>query len=166
MDKKEIWIDVVEYEGLYKVNNKGFIKNKKSRILSKRIKKGYNTCRLSKKGDYKEFLVHRLVAIAFIPNPENKPQVNHIDGDKLNNNYWNLEWNTVSENTQHAYDSGLINVRKGEQVHNSILTAEKVLEIRQRYKDENITQKALSIVYGVNQVTISDAISKRRWKHI
>ena len=69
----------------------------------------YKTVSYMENGKQKQIAVHRLVALAFLPNPENKPEVNHIDGDKSNNNVSNLEWVTRSENTQHAYDTKLIN---------------------------------------------------------
>jgi len=68
---------------------------------------GYRQINLSKDGSSKTERLHRLVTQAFIPNPDNKEEVNHIDGDKLNNNVTNLEWCTSSENTQHAWDTGL-----------------------------------------------------------
>jgi hypothetical protein len=68
----------------------------------------YNTVRLRKDGKAKTFKLHRLLAQAFIPNPENKPCVNHKDGNKLNNDLSNLEWCTHKENMKHAYDNGML----------------------------------------------------------
>lgn len=76
-------------------------------IKSRATNAGYHQIQLFNKGDYKYFSVHRLVADAYIPNPENKPQVNHMDGKKLNNLACNLEWMTASENQKHCSDSGL-----------------------------------------------------------
>ncbi len=72
------------------------------------IKNGYEQLNVSVDGKTKSFLVHRLVAIEFVPNPDGKPQVNHIDGVKLNNDWTNLEWCTPSENIKHGIDLGLI----------------------------------------------------------
>lgn len=126
---KEIWKDVVGYEGLYKVSNKGNVRslgrvvrdsigrvrNIKPRTMSPSVKKsggrddiGYLEVRLTiDKHNKRNFLVHRLVAESFLENPDNKPTVNHKDGDKHNNNLDNLEWATYSENNFHAYDNGL-----------------------------------------------------------
>ena len=106
MEIKEIWKDVKDYEGLYQVSNLGRVKSlerkswngykwfiKKERILKPRpLKAGYLKVSLSKDGIVKDFLIHRLVAIAFIPNPNNLPEVNHKDENKGNNRYYNLEW--------------------------------------------------------------------------
>lgn len=86
---------------------------KQERILKPFIRGNYLSVDLRKNGKRKTFQVHRLVAIMFIPNPENKSEVNHIDGNKLNNSVTNLEWNTTSENIKHAYQTGLSKLRKG-----------------------------------------------------
>lgn len=98
----------------YQVSNTGNVvsyKGKKPRILKCKVDKyGYKCVCLRRDNKNHHFTVHRLVAKAFVDNLYNKPTVNHIDGNKLNNNYTNLEWHTVAENTKHAYDNGLFTV--------------------------------------------------------
>lgn len=74
---------------------------------------GYLYVKVSREATYTRFRVHRLVAMVYVPNPENKPVVHHKDGNKLNNHYTNLEWVTFSENTKHAFDAGLAVNAKG-----------------------------------------------------
>lgn len=118
---KEIWKNVVGYEGLYKVSNLGNVlsiprqgtHSKKEYLLTKtKTKKGYLNVTLLKKCKPFYTGVHRLVAQAFIPNPQDKPQVNHIDGNKENNCVNNLEWVTNEENMQHSWKTGLRSINK------------------------------------------------------
>ena len=101
---KEIWKDIEGYEGLYKVSNFGRVK----RVTTDRILKGsedswgYLKVNLSKNNIKSQQIIHRLVAQAFIPNPDNKSQVNHIDENKTNNMVSNLEWMTAKENSNHG----------------------------------------------------------------
>lgn len=100
------WKSVVGYEDLYEVSNKGEVRHKLSQCAVGQFRKdfGYAIVRLSKPRITKQ--VHRIVAEAFIPNPENKPNVNHIDNNPANNNVENLEWCTQQENLQHARIQG------------------------------------------------------------
>lgn len=113
----EIWLPIKDFEGLYEVSDYGRVRSLKAPgrgnhcgwILKQAVLKGYCVVHLSKKGKFYNRYVARLVAQAFIPNPENKPTVNHRNGrDKLNNEVANLEWATISENTRHAYATGLM----------------------------------------------------------
>lgn len=114
---KEIWKPIKGYEDKYEISNFGNVKSlylinrqtkmKREKILKQHMTCGYLKVILRKENKMKNYLVHRLVAETFIPNPENKPQVNHINGYKLNNNVSNLEWVTRSENVNHAWINGL-----------------------------------------------------------
>lgn len=134
--------------GLYEVSNMGNIRNiKTKRIFNKNIDcHGYCIVTLRKGNKQKLFKVHRLVAQTFIPNPENKPQVNHKNGIKTDNRVDNLEWTTCKENVQHAVNNGLINCEKQVEQYNkkgkllsiwmSIIEAQRQLKI----KDSNIIE--------------------------
>ena len=95
------------YEDLYWVDNQGNIYNSRKKLKTFFTRTGYECLKLSKDGVKTHPTVHRLVAKAFIPNPLNKSEVNHKDGDKSNNKVSNLEWMTSSENKIHARDTGL-----------------------------------------------------------
>jgi hypothetical protein len=98
---EEEWKEIIYYKN-YEISNFGKVRNKTTKqVLKVHIVKGYQTITLRYKKEYQKFSIHRLVAIHFIPNPENKPTVNHIDKCRTNNHVDNLEWNTVSEQEQH-----------------------------------------------------------------
>lgn len=107
---KEEWRDVVGYEGLYSVSNQGDVINRHGKILKSRLKgtkKDYHGLLLNKEGIKKHVLIHRLVAQAFIPNPNNLPEVDHIGGDKGDNRACCLGWVSSSENKRRASALGL-----------------------------------------------------------
>lgn len=143
---KEIWKDIKGYEGFYQVSNLGRIKSiprngtiKNSKILKQNVVRGYGQIALQKRGKIKYEKVHRLVAKMFIFNQNNLPEVNHIDGNKLNNNVSNLEWVTTRDNQLHSvYVLGNNNFRIIEQYDKEgnfikewkqIVTASKELKI-------------------------------------
>lgn len=108
----EIWKPIKNFKNKYYVSDTGLIKNNKDKLLTPRPnKKGYLRVDLWKNNKKKHYRVHRLVAMAFIPNPQNKPQVNHKDGNKQNNCVDNLEWCTNEENRKHAIANGLVRGR-------------------------------------------------------
>lgn len=128
----EIWKPVVGYEGYYEVSDLGEVrsldriikhslggkKNKRGCLMKQKTnRRGCKCIKLMKHGNYAHLLVHQLVAQSFIPNPENKPEVNHIHGIKSDNRASQLEWNTRLENNQHAFKTGLITVKTGDSHH-------------------------------------------------
>ncbi len=104
----EEWRPVKGFEDLYEVSTFGSVRRVGSNhALKGGMANGRRTIDLWRNGSRKNYKVHRLVAETFIPNPDDKPEVNHINGDPLNNCVWNLEWATRSENQLHAYAHGL-----------------------------------------------------------
>jgi hypothetical protein len=119
----EIYKDVVGYEGIYKVSNLGNVKRvlisrgvskKNNNFIKPKNTKGYNSVRLTTNNVTKHFYVHRLIALAFIPNPNNYPFINHINGVRNDNRIENLEWCTHSQNIRHAIEIGLKVTAKGD----------------------------------------------------
>lgn len=109
----------------------------------------------------KMYFVHRLVAEKYVPNPENKPQVNHKDGDKKNNNSSNLEWVTNRENRLHAVKKGFH--IQGEKCPWAKLTAKSVKYIRD---NPDINRRELAAKFGVSEITITDVLKRKSWKSI
>lgn len=114
----EIWRDIKDYEGLYQVSNLGRVRNSRTGKLLKPYtnNNGYLIVQLCKNCKYKRLLIHRLVAQAFIDNPDNLPQVNHKDEDKLNNCVDNLEWCSISYNQNYGTSSERKKERLGKKV--------------------------------------------------
>ena len=138
---EEIWKDIKDFEGLYKVSNLGNVKSSERRVKNgkntfrtqkERLVKlkpnlernGYVYCMLYKDNKAYSKQVHRLVALAFIQNPDNLPQVNHKDGNKENNSIDNLEWVTDIQNKKHAWKTGLANAEHRKQKIKCIQTGE------------------------------------------
>lgn len=155
-----------EIKNGYQVSNEGIVINSKGKIIIGFISNtGYRRVSIWNHSKMKHYSVHRLVAEAFIPNPENKPEVNHKDTNKLNNNDWNLEWSTSSENKIHASINNTAN-HKGINNISVKLNEIEVLEIRKKHKTGNYKYTQLSKEYGVNPVTISYICRRKLWKHI
>lgn len=152
----EEWKDISGYEGLYKVSNLGNVYSfKTNKILKTPIgKRGYPNLNLLKNGKQKLYVVHRLVAKAFIPNPDNKPEVNHIDGNKTNNCVDNLEWVTSRENTLHARKTGL-HTSDGDKTVAQILNGQEIA----RYKSASEAERKT----GINRSSISSVCRKYCW---
>jgi hypothetical protein len=169
INDNEIWqkIQFLEDEGYgtHYVSNKGKVKNKKNLLRKFQIDK-YGYYRLSfrnKERKTKQLFAHRLVAIMFIDNPQNKTQINHKDLNKKNNCVENLEWCNNSENIKHLYLNKVL-TQKGSKNNSSILKEEQVVEI---YKLKGkMTHKKIGEIYGVARSTISQIMTKTNWKHL
>lgn len=167
---KEIWKDVIGYEGVYYVSNYGSIKSNprngtRGGIRIQYVGKfGYPLIILTKDGKSKTFLTHRIVATSFIGNPENNPQVNHKNGIKTDNRVENLEWATRSEQAKHRYIAGL-DSNKGVKHPQSKLTDNQVLEIRKHPTDHK-TRLRLAKKYKISKSHVFSIQTRKTWAHI
>jgi hypothetical protein len=165
MEKGEVWKTIQGWEQ-YEISSFGRVKSfkgRKDRILkSWSFSDGYSQVTLCNRGFNTGKSIHRLVAEAFIPNPENKPQVNHINGIKTDNRVENLEWVTPEENMIHAYLAGLI--KEGSKHYNSKLNDEQVSKMRNLYRTGNYSQRDLAKKFGTTQANVSNVISGKTWK--
>lgn len=161
----EEWKDIANYDGKYQISNFGRVKSfcrGTCKILKPNFVAGYLRFELSMNNERKCFLAHRLVAETFIPNNEEKKQVNHIDGHKFNNYVDNLEWVTSSENAQHAYDIQL--KKSGVERATAKLTTEQVIYIRDNPDALNTYQ--LAKIFGVDVTLITAVQCGKRYKHV
>lgn len=157
---EEIFKDIPGYEGIYTVSNLGNVRSvRRNKLLTLQLRRGYPSVILQYEGFRKNEAVHRLVALVFIPNPENKEQINHIDGNKENNCTCNLEWVTASENTKHAHTLGLVPKvdRSGTNNGRSKLSEEDIKFIKNNYipRSKEFGNRALAERFGVASSTIS-----------
>jgi hypothetical protein len=163
---REIWRKT-QYK-YYEVSNFGRVRSKKRKeiyIMNQRVSdNGYKQVWISDSGKSYNRTVHRLVAKAFIPNTFNKPEVNHIDGDKTNNHISNLEWATRKENENHARRWLGKNdaLPRGEEHWNSVLNWEMVRDIRAMYNSGKRISEIAGIT-GIHRRTISDVVNFETW---
>ena len=131
-------------------------------LTPRKVSLGYHGITLCKDGVFKQCLLHRIIAQTFIPNPENKPTINHKDGNKQNNCVANLEWCTQKEQIKHAIETGLTTFKTGENARNVKLSNNAILEIK-RLLEKGVSQTIISSFYKINQSHISNIkLGKRR----
>ncbi len=176
----EKWGSIKDFEGLYEVSNTGFVKSLqrkrnhfKGGIVTERLlspaknKDGYLCVVFYSINMKKTMSVHRLVAVAFVSNPENKPEVNHKDGIKIHNEDYNLEWVTPKENTRHAIKSlGIVKGVKGEANGKAKLCDNDIIEIRELLRGRMFTQQQIADKFGVSQHAIWSIKERKVWSHI
>ena len=180
MKDNDIWKPVKGYEGIYEVNKNSTVRSidhlvvcknrgrriQKGRVLKTRISlKGYVQVSLSKNTVRFNTGVHRVAAIAFIPNPKNLPQVNHIDGNKQNNRIENLEWCTNSYNQNHAVKNKLINPNYGEKHHQAKLQNFEV-QIARNLHYSGATNIKLAKYYNISATAMSKILRKITYTNI
>lgn len=181
----ENWLPIPEYEDLYEIDTFGNIKSLdrkvrnnngfrviKGKILKPKLDdKGYYKIGLTKNKKQKFYFIHRLVALTFIPNPNNYPIINHKDGNPKNNYVENLEWCTYSYNTKHAFNIGLkkpVSAEHiGEKNPKNKLTEKQVLNILNAKKDGIHIKKAFELLnYEISFSGFEQIWYGYKWKHL
>lgn len=177
----EVWKDIKGYEGIYQVSNMGNVKSLdryvfhkgngtnmfvKGRILKSNSRKNWyrQVILYDKSHKPKTHLVHRLVAEYFVPKVEGKDFVNHIDGNKENAIYTNLEWVTPKENINHAIKTGLTPI--GQESSSAKLTNQQVMEIRSKISTGKYSCMTVAKEYGISDSTVEKIVDGRLWKHL
>lgn len=174
---KEFWKIIEEFPNCL-ISNNGNIKTLKTlEDRTTHINSGYELVVLTKNKRKYSRLIHRLVAQSFIPNPENKPCVNHLNGIKTDNRVANLEWVTYKENIEHAVKTGLIDYSKRKNPHHKIYpkdgdhkltksTKEEVIEMRRMYATGDYVLREISEKFGISTSVVWNIVNKKTWKHI
>ena len=166
-------LPVKGYEGLYEVDSMGNVyscvqtsSRRKGKLKPCNRSNHYLYVNLYKDGKATKYFVHRLVAEAFIPNPDGLPEVNHINCDKYDDRVENLEWCDRMQNLIHSYEHGL--KRRGESHGMHKLTEDEVLNIRKEYVkgDREHSLHALAEKYGVSYCTIQAIVKGRLWSYL
>lgn len=172
---KEEWKYINGYSGFYQVSNLGNVRswrngsygkrNEPQLISPRKDSQGYRKVALYNDGNRTDFKISRLVAEYFIPNPTNKPEVNHIDGIKSNDSVRNLEWVTPKENVAHAFETGLNKVKSGEDSPNARLTDDDIRWIRAYYDNDEYNQVELAEIFDTSQSHISRIVRRETRTH-
>jgi hypothetical protein len=150
--------------GNYQVSNLGNVMSPHGRVLRPYCNKGYMTLAIRIGKSRSMVQVHRLVAMAFIPNPENKPNINHKDNNPGNNTVQNLEWCTQKENVDHAIRIGVYK-KRGEDNQSTKLTSAEVLEIRELIVAGR-DNYSIAEMYGITYQNVHAIKIRKSWKHI
>lgn len=161
------WRAIPGYEGRYSITCDGRVWSHRRRIWRKHyLWRGYAKINFGHIPNVKAFFIHQLVLLTWgPPNPTNKPEANHLDGDKLNNHISNLIWATRRENDQHARDTGLIQ-NQGEKHPTTRLTNDNAHTIRARYTGKRGEQAALAREFGVHPSIIRRILKRESFRHI
>ena len=177
----EVWKPIENYQGYYSVSNLGRIRSEERVVPHKRSgsktirekilapglnRHGYLLAYLTQNGVKKTMKIHRLVAEAFLDNPNNLPAVNHKNGLKIDNSVDNLEWCSFAANNQHAYDSGLKKAAKGSKNGLAKLTELDVELIREMVSIWKMQQKEIAKLFGVGKSAICKIVNRQNWSHI
>jgi hypothetical protein len=172
----EIWRPIPGFEEAYEVSNLARVRRiltsqgaYAGRIIKQHLVptiNGYLKVVLHYGGKRHNIFAHRALALAFIPNPDNKPHINHKNGKKTDNRFCNLEWVSAQENIIHACRTGLNPSNKGEKNGTSILTEQQVRFIRQEWVPFVVTKKQLADKYRVAMITVDRVLRGKSWTHI
>jgi hypothetical protein len=152
----------------YLVDSNGNVYSEYSEMYLKPFENpsGYLLVDLHHKGKSYYRQVHRLVAHAFIPNPEGLPTVNHKNGDKHDNHYWNLEWMTIKDNVRHAWSTGLVKPRYGIDNPANVYSEDQIHAVCSLLESRKYSNKKIAEMYNVNVTLIRDIKFRGKWKHI